>query len=233
MDLGKDLFQSNRTRMSNNMGKRLYQTADLYGQTLAVEDMIHFRLWLSGFFKSYTLESQTYQQTRGLPAFYHYFGKSYDPLVDPPYASDYELYGKDTKGAMKAHTPNGNTIQADCTSSPFLRASGFKRPCNVNSKEALGWTAEKSENNLMKQLGRSAMMEGKKMNAGDQRGSVYFTYDKLPKTMGGQGKAPWIGLDSTWGKNIPGKRPENLPGLSSSAIALHSPLALLQARCLV
>lgn len=40
MDLGKDLFQSNRTRMSNNMGKRLYQTADLYGQTLAVEDMI-------------------------------------------------------------------------------------------------------------------------------------------------------------------------------------------------
>lgn len=40
MDLGKDLFQSNRTRMSNNMGKRLYQTSDLYGQTLAVEDMI-------------------------------------------------------------------------------------------------------------------------------------------------------------------------------------------------
>eukprot|EP00943_MAST-04B_sp_MAST-4B-sp1_P003221 g3221.t1 len=65
----------------------------------------NFRLWLSGFFKSYTLphESQTYQQTRGLPAFYHYFGKSYDPLVDPPYASDYELYGKDAKGAMKAH----------------------------------------------------------------------------------------------------------------------------------
>ena len=37
---GSDLFQSNRTVVSNNMGKRLYQTADLYGQTLAVEDLI-------------------------------------------------------------------------------------------------------------------------------------------------------------------------------------------------
>ena len=37
---GADLFQSNRTVVSNNMGKRLYQTADLYGQTLAVEDLI-------------------------------------------------------------------------------------------------------------------------------------------------------------------------------------------------
>ena len=40
MDKGKDLFQSNKTVVSNNMGKRLYQTADLYGQTLAVEDLI-------------------------------------------------------------------------------------------------------------------------------------------------------------------------------------------------
>lgn len=40
MDKGKDLFQSNTTVVSNNMGKRLYQTADLYGQTLAVEDLI-------------------------------------------------------------------------------------------------------------------------------------------------------------------------------------------------
>jgi hypothetical protein len=173
----------------------------------------NFRLWLSGFFKSYSVphESQAYQETKGLPAFYHYFGKTYDPLVDPPYASDYELYGKDAKSGVKAHTPNGNTIQSDCTSSNFLRASGFKRPCNVNSKEAMGWTAEKSENNLMKTLGRSAMMEGKKMNAGDPRGSIYFTYNKLPETIGGEGEAPWIGLDSTWGKNTPGTRPENLP----------------------
>lgn len=40
MDKGKDLFQSNKTVVSNSMGKRLYQTADLYGQTLAVEELI-------------------------------------------------------------------------------------------------------------------------------------------------------------------------------------------------
>lgn len=38
--LGKDLFQSNQTIMTSSAGKRLYQTADLYGQVLAVEDLI-------------------------------------------------------------------------------------------------------------------------------------------------------------------------------------------------
>lgn len=37
---GKDLFQSNQTIMTVSAGKRLYQTADLYGQVLAVEDLI-------------------------------------------------------------------------------------------------------------------------------------------------------------------------------------------------
>lgn len=37
---GKDLFQSNQTIMTSSAGKRLYQTADLYGQVLAVEDLI-------------------------------------------------------------------------------------------------------------------------------------------------------------------------------------------------
>ena len=37
---GKDLFQSNQTIMTTSAGKRLYQTADLYGQVLAVEDLI-------------------------------------------------------------------------------------------------------------------------------------------------------------------------------------------------
>ena len=37
---GKDLFQANNTLMSTNGGKRLYQTQDLYGKILAVEDMI-------------------------------------------------------------------------------------------------------------------------------------------------------------------------------------------------
>lgn len=39
-NLGKDLFQSNQTIMTSSAGKRLYQTADLYGQVLAVEDLI-------------------------------------------------------------------------------------------------------------------------------------------------------------------------------------------------
>jgi len=39
-DKGQDLFHSNQTLMSNNGGKRLYQTEDLYGKILAVEDLI-------------------------------------------------------------------------------------------------------------------------------------------------------------------------------------------------
>jgi len=37
---GKDLFQANGTLMSTNGGRRLYQTQDLYGKILAVEDLI-------------------------------------------------------------------------------------------------------------------------------------------------------------------------------------------------
>lgn len=37
---GKDLFQENKTIMTASAGTRLYQTADLYGQVLAVEDLI-------------------------------------------------------------------------------------------------------------------------------------------------------------------------------------------------
>ena len=37
---GQDLFINNRTVLSRTAGKNFYQTADLYGQRLAVEDMI-------------------------------------------------------------------------------------------------------------------------------------------------------------------------------------------------
>jgi hypothetical protein len=37
---GKDLFEDNKTVVTRNAGNRLYQTADLYGQMLAVEDLI-------------------------------------------------------------------------------------------------------------------------------------------------------------------------------------------------
>jgi len=37
---GQDLFVENKTVVSFNNGKRMYQTADLYGQRLSVEEMI-------------------------------------------------------------------------------------------------------------------------------------------------------------------------------------------------
>lgn len=40
LEKGQDLFVNNKTVMSKSCGKNLYQTADLYGQRLAVEDMI-------------------------------------------------------------------------------------------------------------------------------------------------------------------------------------------------
>ena len=38
--LGKDLFAPNKTVVSQTAGNKLYQTADLFGQVLAVEDLI-------------------------------------------------------------------------------------------------------------------------------------------------------------------------------------------------
>jgi len=38
--MGKDLFAENKTVVSTNAGERLYQTKDLYGQNLSLEDMI-------------------------------------------------------------------------------------------------------------------------------------------------------------------------------------------------
>lgn len=38
--LGKDLFSPNKTVVSQTAGNKLYQTADLFGQVLAIEDLI-------------------------------------------------------------------------------------------------------------------------------------------------------------------------------------------------
>lgn len=38
--LGKDLFMENKTVVSTQAGKRLYQTADLFGQVLSIEQLI-------------------------------------------------------------------------------------------------------------------------------------------------------------------------------------------------
>lgn len=38
--MGKDLFAPNKTVVSQTAGNKLYQTADLFGQVLAVEDLI-------------------------------------------------------------------------------------------------------------------------------------------------------------------------------------------------
>ena len=184
----------------------------------------NFRLWLSGFFKSYTQpkQSQPYQETPAVPAYFHYYGKTYDPLKDPPYESEFNLF--DPTGPSGAAAPaapigklDGN-VRSDCTSATrFANSAGYKRPCGVNEKEALSMTDEKDKKSLHKYLGRSAYEEGVKMNAGSPRGTVYFTWGKLPKDIGGEGKERWIGLDKTWGQGWSDSnaaetwRPANMP----------------------
>ena len=96
----------------------------------------NFRLWTKGYFKSFKVPNQakSYQQTKALPAFLHYYGKTYDPLLDPPYKNEYDLFGSGGEAAAsEAAAPiNGETIKDDCTQSPFKNAMGYKRPCGVN-----------------------------------------------------------------------------------------------------
>jgi len=60
----------------------------------------NFELWLRGYFKDFTLprHPQDGQTTRGLPAWLHYYNTKYDPLLDPPYESDFSLFGEDAGG---------------------------------------------------------------------------------------------------------------------------------------
>jgi hypothetical protein len=182
----------------------------------------NFRLWLGGFFKSYAQPKAAakYQETQSLPSYFNYFGKTYDPLKDPPYPSEFQLFenGKPVPVPDEARAEDGTytgDIRSDCTNAnKFANAEGYKRPCGVNEIAARSQTKEKDQDGLKKILGRTAHSEGAKMPAGSPRGSIYFTYDKPPEDLGGEGKNPWIGLDQTWGRNKISSetdRPKNLP----------------------
>ena len=38
--------------------------------------------------------ARPYQQTKALPAFLHFYGKTYDPLIDTPYNTEFDLFGQ-------------------------------------------------------------------------------------------------------------------------------------------
>jgi hypothetical protein len=164
----------------------------------------NFRLWMKGYFKSFKVPNQarSYQQTKALPSFLHYYGKTYDPLLDPPYKSEFDLFSSGSEGSESVAPPKieGKTgaIRDDCTRSPFKNALGYKRPCGVNEILAKSWTREKFQLPLNKVLGKNSYWEGNHGNAGSQRGTSYWSYDALPKSPSEVGENPWIGLDGSW-----------------------------------
>ena len=180
----------------------------------------NFRLWTKGYFKSFKVPKQAraYQQTKALPAFLHYYGKTYDPLLDPPFQSEFDLFGAAASSEAASETSkviDGTTIKDDCTLSPFKNAMGYKRPCGVNEKLAKSWTKAKHLLPLAAVLGKNSWWEGQRTSAGEQRGSAYMTYNKLPATPNEEGSEAWIGLDDRWSSGqIDGSetaRPANMP----------------------
>ena len=181
----------------------------------------NFRMWFDGFFKNFHLPraAKPYQQTKALPAFLHYYGKSYDPLVDPPYNTEFELFGQGGggsgssggEGGMATPEANGETIKDDCSRSQFGMAQGYKRPCGVNEKLAKSWTKAKMMLPLNDILGKNSHWEGQPVGAGLARGSRYFTFDKLPGSPAEDGEKAWIGLDNTWANGDGEERPKNMP----------------------
>ena len=163
----------------------------------------NFRLWFKGYFKSFKVpnKARPYQQTKALPSFLHYYGKTYDPLLDPPYQSEYDLFGSggESSGSETAPPIDGETVKDDCTKSPFKNALGYKRPCGVNEILAKSWTKAKHLLPLNSVLGKNTWWEGGAQGgAGSQRGTTYWTHDKLPDSPAEDGEKPWIGLDNKW-----------------------------------
>ena len=205
----------------------------------------NFKLWMKGYFKSFHVPNQAraFQQTKALPAFLHYYGKTYDPLLDPPYASDFDLFGRGsgTQGDKNEAAPivEGKTgkVRDDCTRSPFKNALGYKRPCGINEILAKSWTKEKYLLPLNKVLGKNSYWEGNHGGAGSQRGTTYWTYNKLPPSPSEEGESAWIGMDKSWSNSRPAsghfkdddntpdkpkelKRPDNIPPPPEKALPL-------------
>lgn len=178
----------------------------------------NFRLWSEGFFKNFHLPRQArpYQQTKALPAFLHFYGTTYDPLVDPPYTTEFDLFAQSggegaQSGSEATPEANGETIKDDCSSSQFSEAQGYKRPCGVNEKLAKSWTKSKMMLPLNAVLGKNTHWEGQRVGAGLARGSRYFTYGEIPGSPSEEGQKPWIGLDNTWASGDGEERPKNMP----------------------
>jgi len=105
----------------------------------------NFELWMRGFFKDFTVprHPQEGQTTRGLPAWLHYYSSKYDPLVDPPYVSDFALFATE-EGAEAAEKkrPDGlenggysseGPVFSDC--SEMNQKEHIDRPCGVRTAQ--------------------------------------------------------------------------------------------------
>ena len=185
----------------------------------------NFRLWSGGYFRNFHVprKAKAYQQTKALPAFLHYYGRVYDPLVDPPYQSEFDLFntggeadapvaGEASRGSEgKDPLSYSNGIAADCSGTPFQNALGYKRPCGVNEKLAKSWTQKKMMLPLNDVLGRNTWWEGQHVGAGLERGSRYYTFGEAADSPVEDGEKPWVGLDNTWAEGVGDGIPKNMP----------------------
>lgn len=108
----------------------------------------NFELWLRGFFKDFALprHPQSGQTTRGLPAWLHYYSSKYDPLKDPPYASDFALFATEAGAeAAEVRRPAGaesyekamggeSSVFGDCTQWRDGQPT-IDRPCAVRAAQ--------------------------------------------------------------------------------------------------
>eukprot|EP00505_MAST-04D_sp_SCG-Rhode-Island_P003648 Stramenopile-MAST_4_protein_3648 len=142
----------------------------------------NFRLWLSGGFKNFRVgaHKQQFQTTKALPAYMHYYGTEYDPLMDPPYPSEESLYATnpdDKVSEIPEAEMTKKDLLSDCSQAFGPRALGYKRPCGVNTKVAGSYTREKHDHKMNEVMGKNTWWAGQRRAAGTQRGSdLYSTF---------------------------------------------------------
>ena len=167
----------------------------------------NFRLWMSGAFKNFKVGSlpQKSQTTKALPAYLHYYGREYDPLVDPPYPSEEALYS-DTKDYIQkiseAESKGSPESAEDCSQAFSPSALGYKRPCGVNNVPAGSYTKAKAEFQLNTILGKNTWWDSENRVAGDSQGTELYTYKTLPPDSKPydekQAKGKYHAVDNKW-----------------------------------
>eukprot|EP00944_MAST-04C_sp_MAST-4C-sp1_P004315 g4315.t1 len=167
----------------------------------------NFRLWMSGAFKNFKVGShpQKFQTTKALPAYLHYFGREYDPLVDPPYPSEEALYS-DTKEFIhkisENEYKNSKGAIEDCSQAFGPSALGYKRPCNVNKFEAGSYSKAKDDFQLNKILGKNSWHDGEHRAAGSGQGSTLYANKQLPPSSKPydekEAKGKFYAVDDKW-----------------------------------